>query len=101
VFLQYGSDPIVFFDYSLAWRRPDWLRANRAPDLGPGMRWLPLVTMLQVGFDMAVAVGTLGYGHDYAARHYIPAWAETLNPEDWTPEIEARLIDHLRDLTPR
>ncbi|MBC7178809.1 MAG: alpha/beta-hydrolase family protein, partial [Roseovarius sp.] len=70
-------------------------------DLGPGMRWLPLVTMLQVGFDMAVAVGTLGYGYDYAARHYIPAWAETLNPEDWTPEIEARLIDHLRDLTPR
>ncbi|MBC7179468.1 MAG: alpha/beta-hydrolase family protein, partial [Roseovarius sp.] len=35
VFLQYGSDPIVFFDYSLAWRRPDWLRATRAPDLGP------------------------------------------------------------------
>jgi uncharacterized membrane protein len=101
VFLQYGSDPIVFFDYSLAWRRPDWLRTNRAPDLGPDMRWLPLVTMLQVGFDMAVAVGTLGYGHDYAARHYIPAWAETLNPEGWTPEIEARLIDHLRDLTPR
>ncbi|ARE85351.1 alpha/beta-hydrolase family protein [Roseovarius mucosus] len=101
VFLQYGSDPIVFFDYSLAWRRPDWLRANRAPDLGPDMRWVPLVTMLQVGFDMAVAVGTLGYGHDYAARHYIPAWAETLEPAGWTPEIEARLIDHLRDLTPR
>jgi uncharacterized membrane protein len=101
VFLQYGSDPIVFFDYSLAWRRPDWLRANRAPDLGPDMLWLPLVTMLQVGFDMAVAVGTLGYGHDYAARHYIPAWAETLAPEGWTPETEAQLIDHLRDLTPR
>ncbi len=101
VFLQYGSDPIVFFDYSLAWRRPDWLRSNRAPDLGPDMRWLPLVTMLQVGFDMAVAVGTLGYGHDYAARHYIPAWAETLDPAGWTPEIEARLVAHLRDLTPR
>ncbi len=101
VFLQYGSDPIVFFDYSLAWRRPDWLRGERAPDLGPDMRWIPLVTMFQVGFDMAVAVGTLGYGHDYIARHYIPAWAETLDPDGWTPEIEARLIEHLRNLTPR
>lgn len=101
VFLQYGSDPIVFFDYSLAWQRPDWLRTDRAPDLGPDMRWIPLVTMLQVGFDMAVAVGALGYGHDYAARHYIPAWAETLDPEGWTAEVEARLIDHLSELTPR
>jgi uncharacterized membrane protein len=101
VFLQYGSDPIVFFDYSLAWRRPVWLDPDRAPDLAPEMRWIPLVTMFQVGFDMAVSVGTLGYGHDYAARHYISAWAETLAPEDWSPETEARLIDHLKDLSPR
>lgn len=101
VFLQYGSDPIVFFDYSLAWQRPDWLRGERARDLSPDMRWSPVVTLLQVGFDMAVAVGTLGYGHDYLARHYIPAWAETLDPEGWSPEIEARLIEHLKDLVPR
>lgn len=101
VFLQYGSDPIVFFDYALAWQRPDWLRGGRAPDLSPDMRWIPIVTLLQVGFDMAVAVGTLGFGHDYIARHYIPSWAETLDPEGWNPEIEARLIEHLRDLVPR
>lgn len=101
VFLQYGSDPIVFFDYSLAWRRPDWLLGERAPDLSAQMRWIPIVTMLQVGFDMAVSVGTLGYGHDYVARHYIPAWAETLAPEGWSPEIEERLVAHLRDLMPR
>jgi uncharacterized membrane protein len=101
VFLQYGSDPIVFFDWSLAWRRPDWLGATRAPDVSPMMRWVPVVTMLQVGVDMAVAVGTLGYGHDYAARHYIPAWAAALNPDGWNAETEARLIAHLRDLRPR
>lgn len=101
VFLQYGGDPIVFFDYSLAWQRPDWLRGERAPDLSPDMRWIPVVTLLQVGFDMAVAVGTLGFGHDYVARHYIPAWAETLDPEGWSPETEARLIEHLKDLLPR
>lgn len=51
--------------------------------------------------DMAIAMGTLGYGHAYVARHYIPAWAATLDPEGWTPEIEARLIEHLKDLVPR
>lgn len=101
VFLQYGSDPIVFFDWSLAWSRPDWLSGERAPDLTPKMRWIPVVTLFQVGLDMAVALGTLGYGHDYVARHYSPAWAETLAPEGWTTHDETRLKAHLIDLVPR
>lgn len=101
VFLQYGSDPIVFFDWSLAWQRPDWLSGDRAADLSPQMRWIPVVTLFQVGLDMALAVGTLGYGHDYAARHYIPAWAETLAPAGWTEAESARLIAHLATLVPR
>ena len=101
VLLQYGSDPIVFFDWSLAWARPDWLGAERAPDVTPLMRWVPLVTLFQVGMDMAVAVGTLGFGHDYLARDYIPAWVETLSPEGWTPADTARLQAHLAGLVPR
>lgn len=101
VFLQYGSDPIVFFDWSLAWARPDWLAGERAPDLSPQMRWIPVVTLFQVGLDMAVALGTLGYGHDYAARHYIPAWVATLDPPGWTEADTARLADHRAALVPR
>ncbi len=101
VLLQYGSDPIVFFDWSLAWSRPDWLTGERAPDLSSEMRWIPVVTLFQVGFDMAVALGSLGYGHDYAARHYIPAWAAILSAEGWSDEQTARLIEHLSDLVPR
>ena len=101
VMLQYGSDPIVFFDWSLAWSRPDWLAGERAPDLSPDMRWIPVVTLFQVGLDMAVALGSLGYGHDYVAQHYIPAWAATLGPEGWTDRDAARLADHLRTLVPR
>lgn len=101
VLLQYGSDPIVFFDWSLAWSRPDWLSGDRAPDLSPQMRWIPIVTLFQVGLDMAVALGALGHGHDYVARHYIPAWAETLGPDGWTVADTARLADHLRALVPR
>ncbi len=101
VFLHYGSDPIVFFDWSLAWSRPDWLTGERAPDLSPQMRWIPVVTLFQVGVDMALALGTLGYGHDYAARHYIPAWAETLAPRGWTEADAERLARHLGSLVPR
>ncbi len=91
VFLQYASDPIVFFDPSLAFARPDWLRGERGPDVSAKMRWIPVVTMLQVGFDMAVALGVRGYGHDYIAEHYIPAWAETTQPAGWTAAREAAL----------
>jgi uncharacterized membrane protein len=101
VFLQYGSDPIVFFDWSLAWRRPVWLADERAPDVSPEMRWLPIVTLLQVVVDMAVALGNLGYGHDYIARDYVHAWAATLDADGFTPEREARLVEHLDALVPR
>ncbi|MDP2081268.1 MAG: alpha/beta-hydrolase family protein [Pseudotabrizicola sp.] len=101
VFLQYGSDPIVFFDWSLAWRRPDWLTGIRAPDVSPKMQWVPVVTLLQVGMDMAVALGDPGFGHDYIARHYIPAWAAALAPDGWDDQTEARLIAHLDGLRAR
>jgi uncharacterized membrane protein len=101
MFLQYASDPIVFFDTSLAFDRPDWLVGERGPDVTPAMRWIPIVTMLQVGFDMAMALGVPGYGHDYIAEHYIPAWAETTDPEGWSPAREASLEDLFRSRTSR
>ncbi|MBS0124480.1 alpha/beta hydrolase [Thetidibacter halocola] len=97
VFLQYASDPIVFFDTSLAFRRPDWLGDGRGPDVSPDMRWFPVITMLQVGLDMAVSLGVPGYGHDYVAEHYIPAWAETTDPEGWTADRQQALQVLFRD----
>jgi len=98
VLMQYGSDPIVFFSYSLAWKRPAWLTGARAPDLSPDMRWIPIVTMLQVAVDMGVALGTVGYGHDISTHHYIQAWSEALSPEGWSAETEARLSERLSHL---
>lgn len=92
VFLQYASDPIVFFDSSLAFRQPDWLRDERGPDVSPLMRWIPVVTLLQVGLDMGVSLGTPGFGHDYISPHYIPAWVALTDPEGWTPELESKLV---------
>lgn len=96
VYLQYASDPIVFFDYRDAYRRPDWMRVPRGPDVSPSLRWYPIVTMLQLVADMLVATNTpMGYGHVYAPEHYVDAWLAVTNVHDWSPEAIRRLKQHL------
>jgi uncharacterized membrane protein len=96
VYLQYASDPIVLFDYRDAYRRPAWMIAPRGPDVSPELRWYPVVTMLQLALDMAVANATpMGYGHVYAPEHYVDAWVAVTDVRHWSPEALARLKDYL------
>lgn len=83
VFLNYGSDPLVVFDFATIWRRPEWLGVSRPPDVSPKMRWYPLVTALQIGLDMTNPLGIPGYGHFYVATDYIDAWVALTDPPDW------------------
>ncbi len=91
VFLQYGSDPIVFFNPAAAWREPSWMRSPRAPDVTPDLRWFPIVTMLQLAADMIVGTAPTGFGHQYAAADYIDAWLALTEPPDWPPSEVERL----------
>jgi uncharacterized membrane protein len=91
VFLQYASDPITFFDPSIAWREPDWMRKPRGPDVSPDLRWFPVVTMLQLAADMVVGTAPRGFGHEYAPADYIEAWLALAEPEGWTPAEVERL----------
>lgn len=96
VYLQYASDPIVFFDFRYAWRRPEWLSTPRGPDVSPQLHWFPLVTMLQLAVDMAVTTPTPpGYGHVYTPADYADAWMLVTAPEGWSPERLSRLKTHL------
>ena len=95
VFLQYASDAIVFYEPGSIWRRPAWIREPPAPDVSPRMEWFPLVTMLQLALDMALAKSVPeGYGHNYTAEDYIPAWIAVLDPPGWDAEAVARLRAH-------
>jgi uncharacterized membrane protein len=86
VYLQYASDPVVFFDYRDLYRRPAWMEAPVGPDVSSELRWYPVVTMLQLALDMAVATTTpIGYGHVYAPQHYVDAWVAVTNARDWSP----------------
>lgn len=96
LFLQYASDPITFFSSGSAWREPDWMRQPRGPDVSPGLRWFPVVTMLQVAADMLVGNAPPGFGHTYAATDYIDAWLALTEPAGWTEAEIERLRDHFK-----
>jgi len=96
VYLQYASDPIVLFDYRDAYQSPAWMKAPRGPDVSPDLRWYPVVTMLQLALDMAVATNTpMGFGHVYAPEHYVDAWVAVTDVRDWSAEALTKLKDHL------
>jgi uncharacterized membrane protein len=92
VYLQYASDPVTFFDYWSFYRQPDWMTAPRGPDVSPDLRWYPVVTLLQLALDMAMATtAPMGYGHVYAPEHYIDAWIEVTDVQGWSAAEIARL----------
>ena len=100
VFLSYGSDAIVGFTFDSAFRRPDWMRGERAFDVSDKFRWFPLVTMFQLALDMAVSLQVEGYGHYYIAPDYIDAWAEVVQPPGWSEERATTLKEIFAERPP-
>jgi uncharacterized membrane protein len=85
VYLQHASDPIAWFNPELLFAEPDWLREPRGYDVSKDMKWIPVVTFLQVSADMAVAVDVPdGHGHRYV-KDVVNAWAAVMQPPGWTP----------------
>ncbi|TYL83878.1 alpha/beta hydrolase [Bradyrhizobium cytisi] len=96
VYLQYASDAITFFAYRDAYHPPAWMNAPRGPDVSPELRWYPIVTMLQLALDMAVATNTpMGFGHVYAPEHYVDAWIAVTDVNDWSADALAKLKEQL------
>lgn len=94
VYLQYASDPVTFFDPHSFYREPDWMKQPRGPDVSPYLAWYPVVTMLQLALDMAMATTSpMGYGHVYAPEHYVDAWVAVTDPQGLAPGDVERLKD--------
>lgn len=95
VYLQYASDPVVFFEPMAFWRRPAWMEPPRGPDVSPALRWYPVVTFFQLLADMAVGLMVpIGHGHFYAHADYINAWVAVTEPAGWDAEAVAGLKAH-------
>lgn len=83
-FLQYPSDPIVFFDYASLFSQPDWMVGQRGEGVSYDFHWYPIVTFLQLGMDMALAITSpVGFGHIYSAADYTDAWYALAEPAGW------------------
>jgi uncharacterized membrane protein len=75
---------MTFFAPELLYRRPDWLLGQRGPDVSPYLKWFPIVTFLQTGFDLPMATSVpTGYGHNFAPASYIDAWIAVTQPAAW------------------
>ena len=90
-FLQHANDPVVWWSYDLIAQEPDWLKEPRGPGVSPSMRWIPVVTFLQVTVDQFFGVTVPnGNGHNYP-NTIVDAWVEVTQPPNWSPEETARV----------
>lgn len=101
VYLQYASDPMSFFSTDLLFHEPEWLKGERGPDVSPHLRWYPIITFLQIAFDLPMATSVpLGYGHNYAPKHYIDAWIAVTAPANWDDQKIQSLKERFADTLP-
>lgn len=95
VFLQYSSDPVVFYDPRSLWRAPPWMNDPPARDMSEHFIFVPVVTQFQLALDMALSFGAPpGYGHAYFAQDYIGPWVQVTAPSRWRTEDTERLKAH-------
>ncbi|MEM6460360.1 MAG: alpha/beta-hydrolase family protein [Pseudomonadota bacterium] len=95
LFLQYPSDPIVFFDPLSLLRPPVWMREPPADDVSPYLRFMPVVTQFQLALDMALSTAaSAGHGHAYYSQDYIEPWVQVSEPANWSATDTERLKAH-------
>jgi uncharacterized membrane protein len=93
VYLQHASDPVVWWSWDLLTREPDWLGEERGPDVSDRVRWVPVITFLQVTVDQFFGVSVPdGHGHNYASQ-VVGAWADVTQPPGWDEESLGDLQD--------
>ncbi|WP_051214909.1 alpha/beta hydrolase [Granulicoccus phenolivorans] len=82
IYLQYASDPIVWWNWDVLYREHDWLKERVGRDVSDGVRWVPWATFWQLACDMAVAQSAGdGHGHEYK-DDLVPVWAEAMRITD-------------------
>ena len=85
VFTAHANDPVVYWSPSLLLTPPDWLDAPLGPGVMPQMRWVPIITFLQVGMDLISGGEPPEVGHNYSAN-MAQSIALAVSPEGWTVE---------------
>lgn len=98
VFAQHASDPVVWWDWKLIFRVPDWLkepgsRGVPAPpaqhlDVPDTLRWAPFITFWQVGVDQLASQGFPSpHGHNYHDET-VAYWSAVMGSGDSPERLE-------------
>jgi uncharacterized membrane protein len=95
VYLQNASDPVVWWNADLLYRKPAWLDGDRGQDVSGAMQWYPVVTFWQVTVDLITSTkAPSGHGHSYH-ESVADGWAALAPPPGWTDADTAQLREVL------
>ena len=87
-----------FFLPNLAIHFPAWLGKSRAPDVSPYLQWYPVVSFVNVGFDVPVTTTVPpGYGHTFTPDKHIDGWIAVTALENWSAVDTKTLKAHFAD----
>lgn len=74
---------------------PAWLPTPPGPDVSPHLRWYPIITFLQIAFDIPMATTVpIGHGHNYSPSCYIDGWVAVTQPKD----ISLNQLEKLKEI---
>ncbi len=94
IYVQYPTDPVVFFSTDHLFFEPDWLEHPRGPGVTSDIDWHPFVTFWQLAFDFFSSGSTpAGFGHIYSSDIYVDTW-EALTQ----PDLSSAQIDDIKKL---
>lgn len=93
VFLQYATDPIVWWSSKMLWQAPDWMAEPKGRGVSHLPRWLPVLSFWELSLDMPASNQTpAGFGHIYE-DDIVYAWAAVLDNSQVDPKQVAERIE--------
>jgi uncharacterized membrane protein len=101
LYLQHATDPVTWLSPELLFAPPEWLRPEqRSADLSPSMRWIPVVTALQVTVDMLGGEAVPAeFGHNYGDV-VVTGWRQIAGDAGLDPVAVARIQTEIETYAP-
>jgi len=91
LYLFHPTDAVGTWTPRSFWQAPEWTDDPVGNGVPEAVRWFPLVTGVQEGFDLMAGFSAVpGFGHDYTDA-FVDAWAAVAPPAGWTEADTERL----------
>lgn len=94
LYFYHATDPFVWFNGSLLYREPDWMREAPGRAVSSHLRWFPVITFMQIAVDQMFSYVSSTNGHDYH-DNTVAAMAAATKPENWSADRSRALQEHI------